>query len=53
LLGDPTKARTRLGWKPEYSFMDLVRDMVAVDLEHARRESVVAREGFQIFRRGE
>ena len=33
LLGDPTKARTRLGWKPETSFKELVRMMVESDLE--------------------
>jgi GDPmannose 4,6-dehydratase len=31
LLGDSTKARTELGWKPEYSFEDLVREMVDID----------------------
>ena len=31
LLGDSTKARTELGWKPKYSFDDLVREMVEMD----------------------
>ena len=31
LLGDSTKAREELGWKPEYSFIDLVREMVDAD----------------------
>jgi len=31
LLGDSTKARTMLGWKPQYSFKDLVEEMVMVD----------------------
>lgn len=31
LLGDSTKARTELGWKPEYNFIDLVREMVDGD----------------------
>jgi GDPmannose 4,6-dehydratase len=53
LLGDPSKAREKLGWKPEHSFADLVRDMVQTDLEHARRDSLIAREGFQTFRRAE
>ncbi|HEV7633263.1 MAG TPA: GDP-mannose 4,6-dehydratase [Steroidobacteraceae bacterium] len=53
LLGDPTKARTRLGWKPEFSFSDLVREMVASDLEIARRDAVVAREGFKTFKYSE
>ena len=31
LLGDSTKARTELGWKPEHSFDELVAEMVAAD----------------------
>jgi GDPmannose 4,6-dehydratase len=38
LLGDPTKARDVLGWKPEVSFKGLVEMMVEHDLELARRE---------------
>jgi GDPmannose 4,6-dehydratase len=53
LLGDPTKARTILGWKPEHSFLDLVKSMVASDLEIARRDSVIAREGFKTYRYSE
>jgi GDPmannose 4,6-dehydratase len=37
LLGDPTKARTALGWAPQVSFKELVRLMVEADLEGARR----------------
>jgi GDPmannose 4,6-dehydratase len=50
LLGDATKARTKLGWKPEIGFDQLVTDMVAADLEIARRDAVVAREGFKTYR---
>lgn len=39
LLGDPTKAREVLGWKPRTLFSDLVRVMVESDLELARREA--------------
>ena len=38
LLGDATKARDRLGWRPQHSFSDLVRDMVAADLAEAKAE---------------
>jgi GDPmannose 4,6-dehydratase len=38
LLGDPTKAREVLGWKPEVSFKGLVEMMIEHDLELARRE---------------
>jgi GDPmannose 4,6-dehydratase len=35
LLGDPTKAREKLGWKPEVTFRELVRIMVDADLQEA------------------
>ncbi len=41
LLGDSTKARTRLGWEPRTSFGQLVDMMVEGDLELARREAVL------------
>jgi GDPmannose 4,6-dehydratase len=53
LLGDPTKAREKLGWTPELSFADLVNEMVARDVEIARRDAIVAREGFRTFRYSE
>jgi GDPmannose 4,6-dehydratase len=40
LIGDAGKARQKLGWKPKTSFAQLVREMVAGDLEIARREVV-------------
>ena len=38
LVGDATKAREKLGWKPKTPFAQLVREMVAEDLAIARRE---------------
>ena len=49
LLGDPTKARTKLGWRTEISFDQLVSDMVKGDLESARRDAMIAREGFKTY----
>ena len=40
LLGDPTKAREQLGWKPRVDFRGLVQMMVEHDLELARREKL-------------
>ena len=37
LVGDPTKAREKLGWRPEYNFDQLITEMVQSDLENARR----------------
>ena len=39
LLGDPTKAFERLGWRHEVGFGDLVREMVAADLEAVKRDA--------------
>ena len=38
LIGDASKAREKLGWKPKTTFHALVREMMAADLEIARRE---------------
>ena len=45
LLGDATKARTKLGWKPKVSFPELVRLMVEHDYELARRERTLIAAG--------
>ena len=47
LLGDPTNARTKLGWSPRIPFADMVAEMVGSDLEGARRDGVLEREGFR------
>jgi GDPmannose 4,6-dehydratase len=49
LLGDPRKAHEKLGWRAQTSFEELVREMVAADLEAAKRDALVAREGFKTF----
>lgn len=46
LLGDASKARRELGWSPKVSFKELVRMMVECDLEQARRELLLAENGF-------
>jgi GDPmannose 4,6-dehydratase len=49
LLGDATKAREKLGWTAEVSFPDLVAEMVKSDLELAKRDAMVAKEGFKVY----
>lgn len=49
LLGDPTKARTRLGWTPHTSFADLVSEMARSDLTEAERDHLVMRNGYKHF----
>jgi GDPmannose 4,6-dehydratase len=53
LLGDASKAHRQLGWKAETSFASLVKEMVEADLDAARRDALVAREGFRTYRRHE
>ena len=48
LLGDSTKARTRLGWKPRVSFEGLVRMMVETDLFNAAREKALVDAGLSV-----
>jgi GDPmannose 4,6-dehydratase len=49
LLGDASKARQKLGWVAAVSFPDLVAEMVASDLEVAKRDALVAKEGFRVY----
>ena len=53
LLGDATKARKKLGWRPRTSFSQLVTEMVAADLAEAERDQLVQRHGFRLFNRHE
>jgi GDPmannose 4,6-dehydratase len=48
LLGDSTKARTKLGWKPKVHFQELVRLMVEHDLELARQERTLIDAGHPV-----
>ncbi len=48
LLGDPTKAREKLGWVPKTTFLELVAEMMRFDLEGARRDELCKSEGFTV-----
>jgi len=50
LLGDASRARAKLGWKPEISFEEMVAEMVAADVALAERDQRIARDGHKIFR---
>jgi GDPmannose 4,6-dehydratase len=45
LLGDPTKAKTKLGWVPEITAQEMCAEMVAVDLDAARRHALLKAHG--------
>ena len=49
LLGDPTKAKQKLGWLPKISLPEIVKEMVAADFAAARRDSLVKLAGFQVY----
>ncbi len=53
LLGDATKAYTKLGWKPKISFGELVSEMVQEDLRLAERDQLARRHGHKIHDRHE
>ncbi|MEA2115535.1 MAG: GDP-mannose 4,6-dehydratase [Thermodesulfobacteriota bacterium] len=48
LLGDSTRARTELGWKPLITFNELVTEMMQSDLEEARRDELCKQAGFEV-----
>lgn len=47
LLGDPSKAKAKLGWVPRTSFAELVAEMVREDLKSAERDELVKKHGFK------
>jgi GDPmannose 4,6-dehydratase len=53
LLGDPSKAKGKLGWSPKTSFETLVKEMVLEDSALARRDGLVAREGYKTYQHHE
>jgi GDPmannose 4,6-dehydratase len=48
LIGDPTKAKTKLGWSPKYDLDALVKEMVAADITLFKREKLLKESGYQI-----
>ena len=50
LLGDPTKAKEKLGWQPKVTFKELVAEMVREDLKDAEKDQLCKREGYRVMR---
>jgi len=48
LIGDASKAREKLGWKPKHTLEDLIKEMVESDLERNYKELVLKRCGFEV-----
>lgn len=53
LLGDPSKAKQKLGWVPRSTFKDLVAEMVRSDLLEAERDDLIQRNGYKVLERHE
>jgi GDPmannose 4,6-dehydratase len=49
LLGDPSKAKRKLGWEPRTTFKELVSEMVREDLKAAERDELIKRHGYRAF----
>ena len=47
LLGDPAKAKQKLGWEPRISFEELVQEMVREDLRIAERDALINKHGYR------
>jgi GDPmannose 4,6-dehydratase len=48
LIGDPTKAKTKLGWEPEYDLNGLLEDMMKSDVELMKRDSYLKDGGYRV-----
>ncbi|MDH5712105.1 MAG: GDP-mannose 4,6-dehydratase [Gammaproteobacteria bacterium] len=49
LLGDPSKAKEKLGWEPKITLKEMVQEMMEADLELAKRDELVKKHGFKAF----
>jgi len=50
LLGDPTHAKEKLGWVPKITFKELVQEMMASDLEEAKKDALVEKHGYKSYK---
>ena len=49
LLGDPSKAKEKLGWIPKISLEELVKEMIKYDKEEAKKEALLRKKGFDVY----
>ena len=47
LIGDPTRSKTKLGWKPEYTLKTLVQEMILSDVEFVKRGKLLTDAGYR------
>ena len=53
LIGDATKAKEKLGWQPKYTLQEMIKEMVAYDLELFRKHKTLLEAGFHVLPRYE
>jgi GDPmannose 4,6-dehydratase len=53
LLGDPSKAKEKLGWTPKITFKELVAEMAQADLEEAKRDDLINKHGYKTYKYNE
>ena len=49
LLGDPTKAKTKLNWKPQISISKMISEMIELDSKESEKEVMLKRKGFEVY----
>jgi len=49
LLGDPSKAKEKLGWEPKITLQEMVQEMMEADLQSAKRDALVKEHGYKAF----
>ena len=53
LIGDPSKAKNKLGWVPEHDLVSLVKDMMASDIDLMQKDLVLLNAGHEILKKAE
>jgi len=53
LLGNPAKAKAKLGWVPTTTFEQLVEEMITKDLQDAKKDTLIQKHGFAVYERKE
>jgi GDPmannose 4,6-dehydratase len=53
LIGDPSKAKNKLGWVPEHDLASLVKDMMASDIELMQKDVILLKAGHEILKQAE
>jgi GDPmannose 4,6-dehydratase len=48
LLGDPTKAKEKLGWEPSISLEEMIKEMIDNDIKESKKDSLLNKKGYNI-----